>query len=76
MSRSRLLQIELKEDLARRREELENRIGRHDMQSTVEASQPASLGSRENELNTLNANVDELEGSIDGKSSSVQLCMT
>ncbi|KAJ9091426.1 hypothetical protein QFC21_007216 [Naganishia friedmannii] len=65
VSRNRLLQIELKEDLARRREELENRIGRHDMQSTVEASQPASLGSKENELNTLNAAVDELEGSID-----------
>ncbi|KAJ9097851.1 hypothetical protein QFC19_006642 [Naganishia cerealis] len=64
-NRETLAEIELKEDLARRREELENRIGRHDMQSIVEASQPASLGTKENELNTLNASVAELEVSID-----------
>lgn len=61
-----MLQIELKEDLARRREELENRIGRHDMQITVEASQPASLGTKENELNALRTSIGELEDTIEG----------
>lgn len=54
--------------MARRREELENRIGRHDMQTTVEATQPASLGTKENELTTIRAAVDELEVTIDGMS--------
>jgi hypothetical protein len=66
-----MLQIELKEDLARRREELENRIGRHDMQATVEASQPASLGTKETELTALRAAVEELEVTIEGTCNSI-----
>ncbi|KAI5450826.1 Structural maintenance of chromosomes protein 3 [Naganishia albida] len=71
-SRRHMLQIELKEDLARRREELENRIGRHDMQITVEAGQPASLGTKENELNALRTSIGELEDTIEEMQSQIE----